>query len=107
MPTFRELAVELEAVLAREREAIAALDADGVNAVVADKQRLADALATAPDAHAHKDAARALQIAVRANAMLAAAAGEAVRALLGRETTGYDRRARYVGCTSRRSLATY
>ena len=44
---------------------------------------------------------------MRATAMLAAAATEAVRALLGTEPTGYDRRARSVNSPQLRLLATY
>ncbi len=49
----------------------------------------------------------ALRVDAQANAMLASAAAEAVRALLGREVTGYDRRARRVTHASDRPLATY
>jgi hypothetical protein len=109
--SFTAIVDELRAVLARERVAIAGLDAAAVTALAAEKQRLADALDRArrsqPATPAIREAARALQIEVRANAMLAHAAREAVRALLGRQDTGYDRRARGVGYSSRRALAVY
>jgi hypothetical protein len=111
MTSFVELAQQLCAVLADERAAIAALDAAAVARLAAAKQRLADALDRArrsePVTQESRDAARAVQVAVRANAMLAHAARAAVRALLGRQDTGYDRRARTVTYASRGALTAY
>ena len=109
--SFIALAEEMRALLVRERAAIVALDAAQLTAFATQKQAVADQLARACREEtmtpAHRDVARALQAETRANAMLAAAAGEAVRALLGRQPAGYDRRARRVMASSGRALVAY
>nr|HEX4316693.1 hypothetical protein [Kofleriaceae bacterium] len=108
---FHACAEELRALLAHERKAIVALDGERLAWLATQKQRAVDELERArrsePLTPAHRDVIRALQLEARANAMLSAAASEAVRALLGRENAGYDRRARQVTTSGGRPLATY
>ncbi len=108
---IRRLGEELRATFAAERTAITALDHARMSVLAADKQRIAGELVAARDRVAPCPAVRdlflAIQAEARATAMLAAAAAEAVRTLLGRETTGYDRRARMVAAPHLRVLATY
>jgi len=95
--TFRELAHELHDLLAEERKAIGKLDHERLAWLATQKQHVAAELERLKDATPEcRDVLAALQIDARANAMLASAAAEAVRALLGREVTGYDKRARRV-----------
>jgi flagellar biosynthesis/type III secretory pathway chaperone len=95
--SFRELAHELHALLAEERKAIGKLDHERLTWIATQKQRVSDELERArDDTPACRQVIAALQVDARTNAMLAAAAADAVRALLGREVTGYDRRARRV-----------
>jgi hypothetical protein len=98
---LRELGEELRATLAEERRAIGALDHARLTYLAVHKQHLAERLAeardTAPvvDAPAMRELFTALRVEAHANALLATAATQAVRALLGYQSTGgYDRAAR-------------
>jgi len=105
--SFLELAHELHALLAEERKAIGKLDHERLTWIATQKERVADQLERARDASpACRQVLAALAVDARANAMLAAAASDAVRALLGREVTGYDKRARRVTQASQ-PLTTY
>lgn len=107
-PTFRELALELHALLAEERKAIGKLDHERLTYLAEQKRAVAEQLERARDTSKEcRDVLVALRNDAQANAMLASAAAEAVRALLGREVTGYDRRARRVTSAADRPLATY
>lgn len=95
---LRSLGEELRATLAEERRAISRLDHERLEWLAEQKRRVAQQLADArpesitPDL---RDLFEALRIEVRATAMLARTAAEAVRALLGVESTGgYDRYAK-------------
>lgn len=99
--SLRELGEELRETFAEERRAIGALDHARLTYLAMHKQHLAERLtearASAPDAEAPilRELFAALRVEAHANAMLASAATEAVRALLGYESTGgYDRSAR-------------
>lgn len=97
---LRLLGEELRVVFASERTAISALDHAALATLADTKSRLATRLAAlAPLATANPEA-RALFEAVRleaqATALLAATASNLVNTMLGRETHGYDRRARGV-----------
>lgn len=106
--TFRELAHELHALLADERKAIGKLDHERLTWIADRKREVAEHLdKVREDTPACRSVLAALQLDARTNAMLAAAATEAVRALLGREMTGYDRRARRVTQQADRPLTTY
>jgi hypothetical protein len=110
---LRLLGEELRAMFADERRAIACLDHARLVQLAEHKlllsTRLGEARAAAPASIAPQ--LRMLLAAVRAEAqataMLASAATEAVRALLGIEQTGYDRLARRTATSSLRLLATY
>jgi hypothetical protein len=98
---LRELGEELRATFAEERRAIGALDHARLTYLAVHKQHLAERLAEARDtAHAIdapmlRELFAALRVEAHANALLANAATEAVRAMLGYESTGgYDRAAR-------------
>lgn len=98
---LRELGEELRATFAEERRAIGALDHARLTYLAVHKQHLAEQLAQARDAAPVVDAPvvrdlfAALRVEAHANALLATAATEAVRALLGYQSTGgYDRGAR-------------
>jgi hypothetical protein len=98
---LRDLGEELRATFAEERRAIGALDHARLTYLAVHKQHLAERLAeardTAPvvDAPAMRELFAALRAEAHANALLANAATQAVRAMLGYETTGgYDRSAR-------------
>ena len=111
---LRELGEELRALFAEERTAITHLDharlaylAEHKQRVVAEMQQLRQGLGTvdAPELRALLEAVR---VEARANAMLAAAANEAVRAMLGYEPTGgYNRRAAPITSSPLRLLASY
>ena len=101
LENLRELAEELRATFAEERRAIGALDHARLTYLAVHKQHLAEQLAaaraTAPvvEAPVLRQLFAALRVEAHANAMLASAATEAVRALLGYESSGsYDRSAR-------------
>jgi hypothetical protein len=112
---LRELGEELRATFAEERRAIGALDHARLTYLAVHKQHLAEQLAeardTAPvvDAPAVRQLFTALRAEAHANALLASAATEAVRTLLGFESTGgYDRAARRTTSPPiRTTLATY
>jgi hypothetical protein len=99
--SLRELAEELRATFAEERRAIGALDHARLTYLAVHKQHLAERLAAARDsapvveAPVLRELFAALRVEAHANALLANAASEAVRAMLGYESTGaYDRSAR-------------
>jgi hypothetical protein len=112
---LRELGEELRATFAEERRAIGALDHARLTYLAVHKQHLADRLAearaTAPGINAPmlRELFSALRVEAHANALLAKAATEAVRAMLGYESTGgYDRAARRTTTQPLRMLrATY
>jgi hypothetical protein len=111
---LRELGEELRATFAEERRAIGALDHARLTYLAVHKQHLAERLAeartTAPvvDAPVVRALFSALRVEAHANAMLATAATEAVRAMLGYQTTGgYDRSARRTTIPMQSILATY
>ena len=100
---LRELGEELRATFAEERRAIGALDHARLTYLAVHKQHLAERLAEARNAAPAAEAPMlrqlfaALRVEAHANAMLASAATDAVRALLGYESTGgYDRAARRI-----------
>jgi hypothetical protein len=111
---LRELGEELRALFSEERAAITKLDharlaylAEHKQRVAGELQQLHEGMTTtrAPELRALLEAVR---VEARANAMLAAAATEAVRALLGYEPTGgYNRRAAPVTSSPLRLLASY
>ena len=110
---IRALGEELRALFAEERKAIAALDHARLTYIASLKhelvERLTAARAAAPTAI--EPEVRALFATIRAEAhataMLAHAANEAVRALLGIERSGYDRHARPTHAATLRLLAAY
>jgi hypothetical protein len=112
---LRELGEELRATFAEERRAIGALDHARLTYLAVHKQHLAERLAEARDAAPIVDAPvvrdlfAALRVEAHANALLATAATEAVRALLGYQSTGgYDRAARRTTTLPMRTIvATY
>src|ERR1041385_6109627 len=111
---LRELGEELRATFAEERQAIGALDHARLTYLAVHKQHLAEQLAEAGNAGPAvdppvvRDLFTALRGAAHANAVLATVATEAVRALLGCESTGgYDRSARRTPIPMRSILATY
>jgi hypothetical protein len=112
---LRELGEELRATFSEERRAIGALDHARLTYLAVHKQHLAEQLAEVRDAApvVHVPVVRELFAALRteahANALLATIATEAVRALLGYQSTGgYDRAARRTTTPPLRTiLATY
>jgi hypothetical protein len=111
---LRELGEELRATFAEERRAIGALDHARLTYLAVHKQHLAEQIAEARqagpavDAPVVRDLFTALRAEAHANAVLATVATEAVRALLGCESTGgYDRSARRTTMPMRTILATY
>jgi len=101
LDNLRELGEELRETFAEERRAIGALDHARLTYLAVHKQHLAERLGEARDAApaanlpAMRDLFAALRVEAHANALLATAATEAVRALLGYQSTGgYDRGAR-------------
>lgn len=112
---LRELGEELRATFADERRAIGALDHAKLTYLAVHKQHLATRLAEARNAapQAESPVLRQLFTALRAeaqaNALLATVATEAVRALLGYESSGaYTRGARpTLSQPIRHLLATY
>ena len=100
---LRELGEELRATFAEERRAIGALDHARLTYLAVHKQHLAEQLAeartTAPVVNepALRELFAALRVEAHANALLAKAATDAVRLMLGYESTGgYDRAARRI-----------
>ena len=111
---LRELGEELRATFAEERRAIGALDHARLTYLAVHKQhlaeRLSEARAATPVAQAPvlRELFAALRVEAHANAMLATAATEAVRAMLGYQSTGgYDRSAKRTTIPMRPALATY
>jgi hypothetical protein len=101
LDSLRELGEELRATFAEERRAIGALDHARLTYLAVHKSHLAERLAEARDtapairAPVLRELFQALRVEAHANALLASAATEAVRAMLGYESTGgYDRSAR-------------
>jgi hypothetical protein len=88
---------ELCAVFAEERNAIARLDHACIEELAARKQALAGELAAlckADGTSRVRPLVERVRIEASATALLAATASSAIRAVLGQETSGYDRRAR-------------
>jgi len=112
---LRELGEELRETFAEERRAIGALDHAKLTYLAVHKQHLAGRLAEARNAapQAESPVLRQLFTALRAeahaNALLATVANEAVRALLGYESSdAYSRSARRTSTQPIRNLlATY
>lgn len=111
---LRALGEELRALFADERRAITQLDHARLIYLAEQKQRVASALAelqgsmTKTDAPELRLLLEAVRVEARANAMLAATASEAVRALLGYEpASGYNRRAKPVTNHPLRLIASY
>jgi hypothetical protein len=111
---LRELGEELRETFAEERRAISALDHARLTYLAVHKQHLAEQLreardtASAVDAPMLRELFAALRVEAEANAMLASIATDAVRAMLGYESTGgYDRSARRTTASPLRILATY
>lgn len=98
---LRRIGEELREVFAAERRAISSLDAAGLEQLAVHKEQLASKLselrgpALATGVPSVKDLFIAIRVEAQATAILAATAAQAVRGMLGFETTGgYDRRAR-------------
>jgi hypothetical protein len=115
LDSLRELGEELHATFVEERRAIGALDHARLTYLAVHKQHLAERIGEARDSAPStgmpmmRELFAALRVEAHANAMLASAATEAVRAMLGYEPTGaYDRRARPTTTTPMLSVrATY
>jgi hypothetical protein len=91
------LADELCAVFAEERHAIAALDHTRIDELAARKHALAGELAAlckADGTPTVRPIIERIRIEASATALLASTASAAIRAALGQEAAGYDRRAR-------------
>ena len=113
LDNLRELGEELRETFADERRAISALDHARLTYIAVHKQHLAQRLGEARDtapavsAPLLKQLFAALRVEAQANALLATVATEAVRAMLGYESTGgYDRAARRTTNHPFRILAT-
>jgi hypothetical protein len=111
---LRRTAEELRQAFADERSAIAALDHARLEALASLKQALATNLTELhrrlpdPGLPVVRDLFAAIRLEAQATSMLARTAAEAVRGLLGYESTGgYDRRAKTVTRGPSRYLATY
>lgn len=98
---LRLIGEELRQAFADERRAISSLDSPRLEQLAIHKEQLANKLielrelALATGLTAVKDLFIAIRIEAQATAILAATAAQAVRGLLGFETSGgYDRRAR-------------
>jgi hypothetical protein len=94
---LRRLGEELRVAFAEERAAIATLDHAALAAIFETKQRLVNELGrlranATPDAEL-RALFQAIRVEAHATALLANHANRAIDALLGRETSGYDRRA--------------
>jgi hypothetical protein len=91
------VAAELCAVFAEERHAIAALDHTRIEELAARKHTLAGELAAlckTDGTPAVRPLLERVRIEASATALLASTATAAIRAALGQESNGYDRRAR-------------
>jgi hypothetical protein len=111
---LRQLGEELRQAFADERRAISSLDHARLVQLSAHKELLASRLselrepALATGAASVRDLFVAIRIEARATAMLAATAAEAVRGMLGYQSTGsYDRRAKQTMSFAPRLLAAY
>jgi len=108
---LRLLGEELCALFIEERRAISTLDHERLSWLAEQKRGLASRLgAISPGSlsPAAKQILSAIKIEAQATAMLANAANDAVRTLLGREPTGsYDRRARRTEAQGTRLLVRY
>jgi hypothetical protein len=111
---LRRLGEELRQAFADERAAIAALDHARLEQVATHKRALAERLAEvrepalATGSSAVRDLFTAIRAEAHATAMLAAAASQTVRALLGYESTGgYDKRGVHRTTGPMRLLAAY
>ncbi len=98
---LRQLGEELRQAFADERRAISSLDHGRLEQLAAHKELLANRLADlrgaalATGSPAVRDLFAAIRIEAHATAILAATAAQAVRGMLGYQTSGgYDRRAR-------------
>jgi len=98
---LRHVGEELRQVFADERRAISTLDSARLEQLASHKELLANKLselrepALATGLTAVKDLFIAIRVEAQATAILAATAAQAVRGMLGFETSaGYDRRAR-------------
>ena len=88
---------ELCAVFAEERQAIATLDHARIEELAARKHTLAGELAAlckADGTSRVRPLVERVRIEASATALLASTASNAIRAALGQESNGYDRRAR-------------
>jgi hypothetical protein len=107
---LRLLGEELRALLVEERRAISKLDHERLAWLAEQKRNLAaqlSGIAPGTCGPAAKEILAAIKIEAQATAMLANLANDAVRTLLGREQTGYDRRARRTEAPGSRLLARY
>lgn len=111
---LRELGQELSQAFADERRAIAALDHERLEALAEHKTKIAYRLAEIREAAlatgspAVRDLFIAIRLEAQSTAILAATAANAVRAMLGYETsTTYDRRAKPTTNRIPRILAAY
>ena len=99
---LRQVGEELRQAFADERRAICSLDSARLAELALHKEQLATKLAELREGAlgtgslSVKELFDAIRIEARATAMLAATAAEAVRAMLGYQTSGaYDRRAKH------------
>ena len=107
---LRLVGEELRALLGEERRAIAKLDHERLSWLAEQKRHLGNQLAAITPgtcSPAAKEILAAIKLEAQATAMLANIATDAVRTLLGREQTGYDRRARRTEAAGTRLLARY
>lgn len=109
---LRHTGEELRAAFAEERRAISALDREALEQLAARKLELAHRLEALRGSITGEDPlVRDLFAAIRteahANALLASAAANAVRELLGYTAGGYDRHAQTTTSRTGRVLATY
>ncbi len=105
----RQLAEELRSAFAEERRAIAKLDNDRLAWLAEHKRQIVSQLEQLDREQCAelRPIFAAIQIEARATAMLASTAAQAVRAVLGRESHGYDRRARLTETERLRLVTTY
>lgn len=111
---LRQVGEELRQAFADERRAISSLDAAGLEQLAIRKERLASRLselrgpALATGNSAVKDLFAAIRVEASATALLAATATEAVRAMLGYQSSGaYDRRAKQSVTVAPRLITAY
>jgi len=111
---LRLVGEELRQVFAEERRAISSLDAAALVDLAGRKELLANRLSElrepslATGGQSVKDLFLAIRIEARATAILAATAAEAVRSMLGFQSSGaYDRRARQSITVAPRLMTAY